>query len=282
MALPKARLVGPLSGDRYLDTYEVLPGGGVLNMAYHWSQASMDFEVISRVAAGDRLMFENFGRRHSIEFTPDLVAAGDPCTIDVRFGPDRQPVMDNFVAGVLDDFTLTPAEIERVTDGTPTHLVLVDVVDHEIRRLTDQHRLDGVVLTADFLSFRHFTTQRFEATFALLQVGFIGWPGAPSDPILSVLSDIAANLGGVLVVTFGASGVTVVDGRSAKRRDTWFGVDAREVTGTTIGCGDAFIAAFLAEWIRHDDIDAAVRAGCDLGAAATEWRRPLPDAAYGP
>ena len=54
------------------------------------------------------------------------------------------------------------------------------------------------------------------------------------------------------------------------------------VEGTTVGCGDTFIAAFLAEWWASADVDAAVEAGKAAGAAATKWMRPLPDEAYGP
>ena len=51
--------------------------------------------------------------------------------------------------------------------------------------------------------------------------------------------------------------------------------------GTTLGCGDAFIAGFLEAWRGARDVAAAVERGKRLGAEATAWRRPLPDEAYG-
>ena len=54
------------------------------------------------------------------------------------------------------------------------------------------------------------------------------------------------------------------------------------VVGTTLGCGDAFIAGFLEAWRSSRDVLAAVERGKVLGAEATAWRRPLPDEAYGP
>jgi pfkB family carbohydrate kinase. len=48
-----------------------------------------------------------------------------------------------------------------------------------------------------------------------------------------------------------------------------------------VGCGDAFIAAFLATLWHGADLIEAVEAGKMAGAAATAWRRPLPDGAYG-
>lgn len=52
------------------------------------------------------------------------------------------------------------------------------------------------------------------------------------------------------------------------------------VAGTTLGCGDAFIAYFLDELWRSDDHDAAVARGMVGGALATAWPRPLPENAY--
>ena len=53
-----------------------------------------------------------------------------------------------------------------------------------------------------------------------------------------------------------------------------------EVAGTTLGCGDAFIAWFLDELWRSNDLDAAVTQGMIGGARATAWPHPLPDDAY--
>ena len=69
-------------------------------------------------------------------------------------------------------------------------------------------------------------------------------------------------------------------------------VDAVEVTGTTVGCGDAFIAALLATlWSDGaaspdlttawgNRLDAALDAARAAGALATTWLRPLPADAY--
>ena len=55
-----------------------------------------------------------------------------------------------------------------------------------------------------------------------------------------------------------------------------------EVAGTTLGCGDAFIAWFLDELWRSGSHDRAVAQGMIGGALATAWDRPLPDDAYDP
>ncbi|MEM9748719.1 MAG: hypothetical protein AAF945_18650, partial [Actinomycetota bacterium] len=201
-----------------------------------------------------------------------------------RFADDRQPMMDHFVEGILADFRLSDQEVGRLATGTPTHLVLVDVVDRELHRLASEGPVDGMCLTGDFLSFRHFTVERFAATMAHLDIGFVGWPGDPDDAVVAELVGATVRLGRMLVVTFGSSGLRVVDAREADAPiDRWFDVDARPVTGTTVGCGDAFIAAFLATWhgeAHRHDLDRAVDDGRALGAEATTWRLALPDDAF--
>jgi sugar/nucleoside kinase (ribokinase family) len=89
---------------------------------------------------------------------------------------------------------------------------------------------------------------------------------------------VARDLGRTLVVTMGSRAVWVFDGRAGTEQR--FGVSPVAVRGTTLGCGDAYIAWHLdALWggAAHDE---AVRQGMIGGAMATAWERPLPDDAY--
>ena len=280
--LPALQLVGPASIDRYLDEAIDLPGGGALNMAYHWRSAGHPVTLLSRVAKDHSTPFDRFVAAHGITVTERWHAAGAPCSIDIRIADDRQPVMDGFVEGVLSEFRPNPAEADAIVDGTPTHFVLVDVVDAALHTIAADRPTDTSCArwTGDFLSFRHMTGKRFSATMACLELGIVGWPGDPDDAEVSELAARAADLGKTLIVTFGSHGILTVDARGTDRVDTWFDVDARRVTGTTIGCGDAFAAAALSTWFRTGDLAAAVAAGRRLGADATEWVRPLPDTAY--
>ncbi len=276
------RLVGPASIDRYIDEAVELPGGGALNMAYHWRSAGHPVTLLSRVARDHATAFDRFVAEHGIAVTDGWYAAGDPCSIDIRITDDRQPAMDGFVEGVLGEFRPKPAEVDAIVDGTPTHFVLVDVVDAALHAIAADRPVDATPArwTGDFLSFRHMTGERFSATMAHLELGIVGWPGNPDDAKVTELAERATDLGRTLVVTFGSQGILAVDARGSDRVDRWFDVDARQVTGTTIGCGDAFAAAALSTWFETSDLAAAVDAGRRLGADATEWVRPLPDSAY--
>lgn len=275
-------LVGPLSLDRYVEHDLWLPGGGALNMAWHWASDGVPFTLLSRIGDDAPAVFLDFLARHGIPHDPAaLVVPGPSSSIDIRIRPDLQPFMDNFLDGAWAGFRCTPTEEARVAAASHLHAVMVEPVIAEVARLHAAGALARPVVSADFLGFRHYTVDRFAATMTGVDLGFVGWPGGLDDPGVRGLRDVAHDLGRVVVVTFGAQGVRVFDGRPGGG-DALVAVDAVPVAGTTVGCGDAFIAGFLAAWWATGDLMTAVARGKVAGARATAWRRPLPDEAYGP
>ncbi len=266
--------------DIYKENGRILPGGGCLNMAYHWRQLGFPHLFLTRIGTDGAQVFRDFFQRHQIAYLPEsLVGNGRTPAIDIAFLPDRQIYMDNFVEGVLADFQLTPAEEGVVAQAERVHTVLVDSLMREVHRLAERGVWERPFLSADFLDFRHFTLERFAKMMPLVDLGFIGWPKESDDPLLPQLRQIVFDLGKLLVVTLGSRGVLVWDGR-IQPQELFFNVEAIPVQGSTVGCGDAFIAYFLAEFWRSGDLNAAVAQGKLGGARATEWKRPLPEKAY--
>ena len=279
---PVPVLLGTISLDRYVDFGFDLPGGGVLNMAWHWRQLNQPYELVSRIGAEDADLFEGFLGRHGIPHDPSALLSSEPSSsIDIRFRADRQPHMDNFIGGAWDTFRCTPDEEQRVVAAPAYHTVLVEGAIEETLRLGEAGLLPRGSVSADFLGFRHYTPARMADMLRFVDLAFVGWPGAPSDRTVAEIAALAGEHDAVIVITFGAQGVRVIDGRSGGT-DRWFPVEEVTVVGTTVGCGDAFIAAFLAEWWRSGDADRSVAAGARRGALATAWKRPIPDDAYGP
>lgn len=278
-------LLGTISLDQYLASGDVLPGGGVLNMAWHWRRLGRPFEVLTRVGAEDGGTIESFLARHGIgTVSPDeLAAAGRSSTIDIAIEADRQPYMDNFVPGVWADYGLTARERDSLRDARRLHAVMVEGAIAELARLADAGALTSIEVSADFLGFRHYTVERLAETMRHVDLGFIGWPGAEDDPAVAGMRSVALDFGRLLVVTMGARSVRIFDGRAGRDgpSERRYPVDAVDVQGTTLGCGDAFIAWFLDELWRSNDLDAAVARGMMGGAQATAWPRPLPEDAYG-
>ncbi len=277
-------LLGTISLDRYLASSEVLPGGGILNMAWHWRRLGRGFELLTRVGATDGGPIKAFLDRHGIRTVSrsELAAAGDSSAIDIEIQVDRQPHMDNFVPGVWADYRLTARERDSLRTAKRLHVVLVEGAIAELARLAADGALVGMWVSADFLGFRHYTVERLSETMRHVDLGIIGWPGAEDDPTVAGMRQVAFDLERLLVVTLGARSVWIFDGRPGadRVRERRYPVEAVEVAGTTLGCGDAFIAWFLDELWRSDDLDAAVAQGMIGGARATVWPRPLPDDAY--
>jgi sugar/nucleoside kinase (ribokinase family) len=272
-------LLGPASIDRWTAEGRELPGGGALNMAYHWARAALPSCLLTRVGSDDGEVVLDFLRRNEIGHLPgSITAPGRSAAIDVVIDADRQPHMDNFVEGVWHSLRLTPEEEVAVAAAVSLHCVLVDPVDAEVHRLGADGALAHLAVSGDFLDFRHFSVERFAATMRYLALGFVGWPGDPDDAVVHGVRSVAADLGRTVVVTLGSRGVLLVTG-STTRLVT---VRAVAVEGTTVGCGDAFIAAFLARHLRGGTLDESLDDARAAGAAATGWLRPLPDDAYAP
>jgi sugar/nucleoside kinase (ribokinase family) len=284
-------LVGPASIDRYLRADgappDLVPGGGALNVAYHWSRAGLPFTFVTRVGDDHPEVFTRFLDRHAIAHG-DVVVAGTSASIEIVMRDDRQPWMDNFVEGVWRGFVLDDAELQLVSRARGVHAVMVEVVMAEVERLGAAGAFEGVTVSADFLSFRHVDLDRFARTLAVVDLAFVGWPGTVDDPTVRGIVGRVRNAGRRAVITFGSQGVLVVDADGER----WVPVDTVDVVGTTVGCGDAFIAAFLATlWSDAaaapdlatawtDRLDPALDAARDAGALATTWPRPLPADAY--
>jgi sugar/nucleoside kinase (ribokinase family) len=274
-------LLGTISLDHYLASGDVLPGGGILNMAWHWRhRLGRPFQVVTRVGDTDGHRIEAFLDRHGIETVSpgELEAPGRSSSIDIVIQADRQPWMDNFVAGVWEDYRLTSRERAALADARRLHAVLVEGAIAELERLAAGGALDGIAVSADFLGFRHYTVERLADTMRHVRLGFIGWPGAEDAAEVEGMRAVARDLGKVLVVTMGSRAVWVFDGAAGTERR--HEVKPVPVEGTTLGCGDAYIAWHLDSLWRGASHDEAVRQGMIGGAMATAWERPLPDDAY--
>ena len=277
MTAPTSLLLGAASLDIYLGRDLVLPGGGVLNMAWHLRDETDPWHLLTRVGDDRPAVFLEFLARHGIAFSAaSIVGRGPSASIDIEIQPDLQPHMDHFVEGVWASYRSTAGEERLIAGAQRLHLVLVEGAIRELERMAAVGLTAHLEVSADFLGFRHYTVERFATTMRAVDVGFVGWPGALDDPVVAGLREVAHGLGRLVVVTLGSRGVQAGGG------DRFVPVSAVEVRGTTVGCGDAFVAAFLRSWRRLPDVLAAVEAGKVAGAAATAWRRPLPDQAYGP
>ena len=199
-------LLGPLSLDLYRDG-TVVPGGGALNMAWHWRTLGVPFRLLTRIGADHRDVALGFLDRHGIPYVPaEIVGGRSSATIDIEIQPDGQPHMDRFVEGVWAGYRSTPTEESLIAGPGGLHVVLVEGAIAELARLLAAGSLAQREVTADFLGFRHYTIERFADTMAAVDLGFVGWPGDVADPTVRRLGEVVrdlrrqAQLAGVIAV----------------------------------------------------------------------------------
>jgi sugar/nucleoside kinase (ribokinase family) len=278
---PETLLLGALSLDRYMPDGPVLPGGGALNVAWHWRSLELAFRLLTRVGDGDAPMFLEILDRHSIDYgsREAIIRDGPSASIEIQVLPDREIFMDHYVPGVCEDLRFTADEERLLAGATRLHGILVEGVIAELSRLGEAGLLTDVEVVADFLGFRHYTPARFADTMRWVDLAIVGWPGRPGDAAVDELRRIVEGLGKRLIVTFGSRGVLLIDAPAGL--DRLLAVQHVPVAGTTVGCGDAFIAYLLAEWWATGDLFGAVERGKVGGVLPTGWFGPLPDEAYG-
>lgn len=283
-------ILGQSDLDIYLPENRVFPGGGALNISYHWRQLEVPFTLLTRIADDKPHYFLDFYERHEVQLLPaSLIKQGKAGSSDIYIRPDGEVFMDNWVEGVGADLKLDRAEMALIRQSDSLHAFLIDSVVGELKRLNALGYLRTTRVSGDFFDFSPFDLVTFRETMQYIDIGFIGWQKELADAMMIGIRAAVRELKKMVVVTLGSRGVMVYDGRPNSPlprhedglAEQFFSVEPMPVVGTTIGCGDAFAAYFLAEWHSSQDITKAIDAGKVGGSKATQWRRCLPDAAYG-
>ena len=274
-------LLGAAGLDLYPRRGVTIPGQGILHNAWHLQQLGADPLLITRLGDQDAELCLKFMRANQIHFLADtIVAPGQSAIIDVDFAPSGDAVFANWITGVWANFQLLPEEEELLAQAGHLHLVMIDEVIPEFVRISDVGLMQNVLVSADLFNFA-FPLDKFARIAAHLDIGFIGWRGDLRDPTVTAIKEIATHQRVMIVFTLGDRGVQVFDAQTAQSpRESFFSVEPIAVTGNTNGCGDAFIAYFLAEYWRTGNLANAVEQGKIGGAAATSWQYGLPDEAY--
>lgn len=275
-------LIGVVCLDIYTNTGLVRPGCGILHNAYHLQRLGRQPLLITRIGWEQSTVFLNFLKAHRIAFLPELIATpGRSASINIAIQESGEAVISNFTRGVWQDFRVQPAEEARLAQAANVHTVLADGVITEFRRLLAENRLAHAFVSADFLSFNNFTLDSFAQIIDQINLAFIGWKRDLSHPTVAAIRDLVSERQVLAVITLGEWGIQVFNSlEKNKLQECFFEVDKIAVQGNTNGCGDAFIAYFLAEYWQSRNLEKAIAQGKIGGAKATAWNFALPDAAY--
>ncbi len=275
-------LFGVVCLDIYTNTGLIRPGCGILHNAYHLQQLNQQPLLITRIGQTQSAPFLDFLRAHRIAFLPELIVTpGQSASIDIAIQESGEAIISNFTLGVWQEFRLQPAEETRLAQAANVHTVLAAGVITEFRRLLVEGRLEQAFVSADFLSFNNFTLDSFAQIIDHIDLAFIGWKRDLSHPTVAAIRDLVSARQVLVVMTLGERGIQVFNSlEKGNFQERFFEVDKVAVQGNTNGCGDAFIAYFLAEYWQSRNLEKAIAQGKIGGAKATAWNFALPDEAY--
>lgn len=276
-------LLGLVCLDIYTSSGLLRPGCGILHNAFHLQKLGADPLLITRIGDQNARPFLDFLLHNRINFLPDCITApGSSASIQIALQASGEALITNFSPGVGDTFRLQPAEETLISQADNLHLVLVGNVVTELLRLGASEKLDKRLVSADFLAFQDFTVERFAELLPYLDIAFIGWKGDLTDTTIQSIRTITSAHRALVVITLGERGIQVFDMLTAPTfSERFFSVEKVAVIGNTNGCGDAFIAYFLATYWKNRSLEQAIAQGKIGGAKATAWSFALPDSAYG-
>lgn len=271
-------LWGVVCLDHYIASDELFPGCGILHNAYHLQQLGAAPRLLTRLGADDAATVTHFLTTHQIAVaTGDLLAPGVCARIEIAVDATGVARVYDFTPGVWAEYRLSVVEEQTLTAARHIHIVLTAPVIPEFMRLGAQGSFAGALVSVDFLALYDFDEGSFAAALRYVDIAFVGWQGAVDAPALQRLAAAATATGTLAIFTLGERGVLVCEPDATPRLEP---VQAIPVTGSTNGCGDAFISHFLAEYWCSHDLARAIEQGKFGGALATAWRYALPDAAY--
>lgn len=243
-------------GDCGVDDYngKLYPGGCALNVAYYANQAGLKIDLVSCVGndKNSNIPLKINSQIHQ------LVGKTPMQKIKVLANGEKKFI--GYLPGVLSDFKLNKDDVNFIGK----HDVLVTLFYSQIKHLFQQVtslNFSGTKVV-DFMDGNDFNKDiNFVKKYAnWWDIGFFGLTGNDSQFIQQLLQ-LAKNLSKTMVITLGSGGSLAVS------HNKIFKVKAKPIQAIdTTGCGDAYIAGFLADYLSKKGIKAAMENGSCLAA----------------
>lgn len=261
--------VGDCGVDHYLPSGEQFFGGITANFARHAKRmfaADDRISIISCTGNDDaaKLVMDGLEASGLEAHLQRLEGATPVQYIEVLPGGEKHFV--RYDEGVLNDLRFGDEERELVRTAdllvAPVYLQIVDLFDTLLSTST------SATICIDFADFlQHPDFSLLDRHIDSIDIGFFG---LSSDDPSSVeqLAKRAARHGKLFVVTLGPDGSIAFQGDKTFRCDA---VPVDKVVDTT-GAGDAFAAAFLAQYCHGAPIGDALSAGASLAAEVIAHR----------
>ncbi len=275
-------LFGIVGLDIYTRTKLIKPGFGLLHNAFHLQNLGCHPRLLTCIGTQNQdILLKFFETHHIVTIPDDLIASGESASIKIELQESGEAKIFDYQPGVWHQFSLAESQIKTLSEAKHLHLVMVDEVIPEFLRAGQSGWLQKTFISADFLHFQQIPLDTFSDLLQYLDLAFIGWKGELDDPKIQQVKSILDERPVLLVITLGDRGIQVFDSTDPGHvQDHFFPIEKIPVSGSTNGCGDAFISYFLASYWADRDLTKAIDQGKIGGALATRWEFALPDEAY--
>ena len=266
----------PAPGTDQPATITPLPGGSAANQAAWLAANGVDVRLVARVGAADHAWQIGSLRAAGIE----PVLASDPvlpsgCLVSL-IAPDGERSFftdrganDGLIREDMPDAVLDGAALLHVSG----YALVAPTSRDAVLDLVEEARRRGIPVTLDPGS-AGFLRQIGPEAFLRWTAGFdICFPNSDEASTLAATEDRAeqmrclSDIYDLLVVKRGAAGAEA----ATRRGDHWTIPAKQAVVLDTSGAGDAFLAAFLASYLKGASVPICLARGVEAGAKATEF-----------
>lgn len=187
------------------------------------------------------------------------------------FSPVVKKKFESYEAGVLSSAKLTTADKDFINQ----HHILITLCYSQIADLFDQvtHiKFDGLKVV-DFMSLAAFN---FDLNFVKkylnwFDIALFGLDENQTE-LIDQIKTMALQHKKLCIVTLGSAGSKVFWGEKEYFQST----KATNIVDTT-GCGDAYLAGFLSEFVQSRNVEQAMNSGSNLAAQASTYLGAIPE-----
>ncbi|MDO8583289.1 MAG: PfkB family carbohydrate kinase [bacterium] len=255
----KISSIGPCTVDEYVTFNKKKPGGGGLNTLIHFRKILPKAILYSLSAIGKDENSEiilNFLKNNTILTTSLHSLIGNTSVQHIKNLPSGEKVFFNYKAGVLETAKPTSSDFKLLKSQDLILGVLFTQVEHFVKEII-RKKWKGIV-GIDFvnLSDYKYKTDIIEKYIDNFNIGFFGL-NHNQKQLIKKLSSIAKEHNKLFVITLAEKGSIAFEGKNKYQQKA---IPVNKIVDTT-GAGDAYISAFLSEYLKSKNIQKSLYEG---------------------
>lgn len=248
------------------------PGGCALNVSYYLNHLNQSVDVLTWIGNddGSKVVVNTLNNIKADKSGIHQVSGQTPTQL-ISIQPSGEKKFESYEAGVLTSAKLTEADKFFINQ----HHVLITLCYSQIIDLFNQVtkvEFSGIKVV-DFMSMADFNSDiNFVKKYLhWFDIALFGLNEKQTD-LINQIKDVSREHQKLFIVTLGSVGSKVFWGE----QEYFQPAQATTVVDTT-GCGDAFLAGFLSEFVQSQNIDQAMASGSNLAAQVSTYIGAIPE-----